>query len=120
VEDPFGYGRIILSPGGEVEKLVEERDASPSEKKVRLVNTSVYAFQAGALQKARGRAGMRNAQGEVYLTDLLMLCRESGKVASFACSDPLMLRGVNDLLQLSALQKDWDERKAGCGENNRI
>lgn len=112
VENPFGYGRIILSPEGEVEKLVEEKDASAEEKEVRLVNTSVYAFQAGALNKAKGRSGRQNAQGEVYLTDLLMLCRESGKVASFRCADPLMLRGVNDRLQLSDLQRDWAGRKA--------
>ncbi|MBQ5556522.1 MAG: NTP transferase domain-containing protein [Aeriscardovia sp.] len=112
VDDPFGYGRIILSPSGEVEKLVEEKDASPEEKKVKLVNTSVYAFQAVALEKAAGRAGRDNAQGEVYLTDLLMLCRESGKVESFTCQDPLLLRGVNSPSQLLALQKDWNGRKA--------
>lgn len=111
VDDPFGYGRIITSPDGQVEKIVEEKDASSQEKKVKLVNTSVYAFNAEALLKAKGKVGTKNAQGEIYLTDLFMMCKKSGKIMVSLCQDPILLRGVNDPLQLLALERDWEERK---------
>lgn len=110
VDDPFGYGRIITSPDGQVEKIVEEKDASNQEKKVKLVNTSVYAFNAEALLKAQGKVGRENAQGEVYLTDLFIMCKKSGKIMVSLCQDPILLKGVNDPLQLSALERDWKER----------
>lgn len=111
-ENPFGYGRVVSSPNGEVEKIVEEKDASTQERKIRLVNTSVYAFNAGAILQAAGKAGRSNAQEEVYLTDLFLLCRGEGKIMALPCPDPLLLRGVNDSAQLSALQKDWEKHKS--------
>ncbi|MBO7717199.1 MAG: bifunctional UDP-N-acetylglucosamine diphosphorylase/glucosamine-1-phosphate N-acetyltransferase GlmU, partial [Aeriscardovia sp.] len=90
---------------------VEEKDASNQEKKVKLVNTSVYAFKAEALLKAKGKVGRENAQGELYLTDLFMMCKKSGKIMVSLCQDPILLRGVNDPLQLLALERDWKERR---------
>ena len=111
VENPSGYGRVVTAPDGEVEKIVEEKDASLEEKRVCLVNTSVYAFNAGAVLKAAGREGRENAQGEAYLTDLFLLCKESGKTMASLCQDPLLLRGVNDPFQLSNLERDWKRRQ---------
>ncbi|MBQ1298886.1 MAG: NTP transferase domain-containing protein [Aeriscardovia sp.] len=111
VEDPFGYGRVITSPSGEVKGIVEEKDAGEEEKKVKLVNASVYAFNAGALLQAQGKAERKNAQGEVYLTDLFMMCKKSGKIMASLCRDPLLLRGVNDPCQLLDLKRDWERRQ---------
>lgn len=111
VGNPFGYGRVVAYPNGEIEKIVEEKDASCEEKKVNLINTSVYVFNAGAVLQVAGREGKQNAQGEAYLTDLFLLCRKKGKIMASLCQDPLLLRGVNDFEQLQILRKDLERRK---------
>lgn len=111
VKNPFGYGRVMISSEGEVKKIVEEKDASFEEKRVNLVNASVYVFNAGSVLQVTGREGRKNAQREAYLTDLFLLCKEKGKITASLCRDPLLLRGVNDSAQLQNLQRDWERRR---------
>lgn len=118
-QNPFGYGRVVLKKNWEVRKVVEEKDATEEEKKIKCVNASVYAFQCKALEAVMGKAGRDNSQGEVYLTDLFLLCGKYGKVFAFECQDPLSSRGVNSPFELERLHAEWSERNGG-GRKNRI
>jgi bifunctional UDP-N-acetylglucosamine pyrophosphorylase/glucosamine-1-phosphate N-acetyltransferase len=96
--DPTGYGRVVRDAGGAVRRIVEERDATPDQRAVREVGTSVYAFQGPALAAALPKLSTDNAQGEEYLTDVVELLAPAGAVAG----PPEEVAGVNDRVQLAA------------------
>src|SRR5690606_14279780 len=73
VDEPTGYGRIVRDADGSVIGIVEEKDASPEQRAIREINASIYVFDAAALREGLGSVGRDNAQGEVYLTDVLAL-----------------------------------------------
>jgi bifunctional UDP-N-acetylglucosamine pyrophosphorylase/glucosamine-1-phosphate N-acetyltransferase len=74
VAEPTGYGRILREPGtGDVLGIVEEKDADDAQRAITEINSSIYVFDAGVLRGALGRLGRDNAQGEVYLTDVLAI-----------------------------------------------
>ena len=94
--DATGYGRIIRGPGGDVERIVEEKAATPEEKAVREFNSGVYVMNRRAPELAR-QITNGNAAGEYYLTDLLELYRAEGApVRAFKLSDPDEVMGAND------------------------
>jgi bifunctional N-acetylglucosamine-1-phosphate-uridyltransferase/glucosamine-1-phosphate-acetyltransferase GlmU-like protein len=110
--DPTGYGRIVRGAGDEVLRIVEERDASPTEKAVREVNSGLYAFAAPDLFTALGRVGADNAQGEYYLTDTLEILRRAGKrVSAYRCPDAREVAGVNDPQQLREVETILAQRE---------
>jgi bifunctional UDP-N-acetylglucosamine pyrophosphorylase/glucosamine-1-phosphate N-acetyltransferase len=91
--------------------IVEERDADADQRAVQEVNSSVYVFDAGVLRDALGRLGRDNAQGEVYLTDVLAIARTAGgRVRALRTDDPLLVQGVNDRVQLAALRAELNRR----------
>jgi len=101
VANPFGYGRIVRS-GDQVERIVEEKDASSEEKRIREINSGIYLFEAPAVFDALRRVGRDNAQGEYYLTDIVALAREAGEtVCAVPAADPDEIMGINDRLQLA-------------------
>jgi bifunctional UDP-N-acetylglucosamine pyrophosphorylase/glucosamine-1-phosphate N-acetyltransferase len=108
VDRPHGYGRV-LRQGGRVKRIVEERDATDSEKKVGEINTSVYVFDARRLWPALAEVKPDNDQGEYYLTDVVGVLGKKGlRVEALSVSDPLEALGVNDrkqLAQVAALQR---------------
>jgi len=109
--DPTGYGRVIRDDAGRVLRLVEQRDASPTELAVGEVGTSVYAFAAGPLRAAVGRLGVDNAQGEEYLTDVIADLVAAGRpVQAVAAPDPEETLGVNDRVQLAAAGRELNRR----------
>ena len=112
VEDPTGYGRIVRDPGtGQVARIVEHRDADPADREIREVNSSVYVFDAAVLRGALGRLGRRNAQGEVYLTDVVPIARsEGGAVRAVQVDDPVLVAGINDRVQLAELRAELNRR----------
>ena len=112
VEDPTGYGRIVRDPAsGEVTGIVEHRDADEAQRAVREINSSVYVFDAAVLRGALGRLGRDNAQGEVYLTDVLAIARgDGGAVRALRVDDPVLVEGVNDRAQLSVLAAELNRR----------
>ena len=112
VPDPTGYGRIVREPGSDqVARIVEHRDAGPAELAITEINSSVYAFDAAVLRGALGRLGRDNAQGEVYLTDVLALARQDGgAVRAVVVADPVTVEGVNDRVQLAALRAELNRR----------
>jgi bifunctional UDP-N-acetylglucosamine pyrophosphorylase/glucosamine-1-phosphate N-acetyltransferase len=110
-DDPTGYGRIIRNEAGEVTAIVEEKDATPEQKRVTEVNSGVFAFHAGVLRDALTRLHTDNAQGELYLTDVLGIARADGHpVRAHLASDSRELAGVNDRVQLAAAGRELNRR----------
>jgi bifunctional UDP-N-acetylglucosamine pyrophosphorylase / glucosamine-1-phosphate N-acetyltransferase len=104
VPDPTGLGRIVTGPGG-LERIVEERDASASERQLQLINAGAYAFDAALLRDALAKLSTDNDQGEEYLTDVIGLLVAAGHpVATHRTDDPDEALGVNDRIQLAQLR----------------
>jgi len=102
VPNPFGYGRIIRSAAGALEKIVEEKDADDREKAVAEINTGTYVFAAELLLDVLKRLSNKNSQGEYYLTDCIALLIGKGlRVSSFCLEDYRHALGVNDRNQLA-------------------
>jgi bifunctional UDP-N-acetylglucosamine pyrophosphorylase/glucosamine-1-phosphate N-acetyltransferase len=104
-EDAAGYGRVVRGPDGQVEKVVETKvagDATEEELAIREVNAGVYAFDGGALVAALGTLGSDNAQGEVYLPDVLPAIKATGRpVVAHPIGDPALTHGVDDRVDLA-------------------
>ncbi|MFY2762868.1 bifunctional UDP-N-acetylglucosamine diphosphorylase/glucosamine-1-phosphate N-acetyltransferase GlmU [Arenimonas sp. MALMAid1274] len=111
--DPTGYGRIVLDGNGDVQAIVEHKDADEIQRAVRLVNTGVVAAPANDLRRWLGKIGNQNAQGEFYLTDIFAMARADGRPAAVAaCSVPGEAEGANDPIQLSRLERAYQRRAA--------
>lgn len=110
-DNPTGYGRIIRDSAGNVLEIVEEKDATDAQKSVKEVNSGVFAFDAAVLRDALTRITSDNAQGELYITDVLGIARGDGKVVSaYVAHDPRELAGVNDRVQLAEAGKELNRR----------
>jgi bifunctional N-acetylglucosamine-1-phosphate-uridyltransferase/glucosamine-1-phosphate-acetyltransferase GlmU-like protein len=95
-EDPAAYGRVVKADNGRVVKIVEEKDATPEEKKNREINTGIYCVESRFLFTAVAGLGNRNAQGEYYLTDIVeMACNKGLRVNASLASDPVEVMGIN-------------------------
>lgn len=104
-EDPTGYGRIVRDAGGRVRRIVEHRDATEDERRIGEVNAGVYAGAARTLLEALAKVGSQNAQGEVYLTDVVeRVASEGGLVGTFTLREPLRVAGVNTRAQLAEIE----------------
>ena len=108
VERPYGYGRIIRT-GGRIARIVEEQDASAAQRRVREINSGIYAFDVAPLFDALRTIAARNAQGEYYLTDVIALYRRRKlPVETLIVDDPREIRGVNsrsELAEVSAVMR---------------
>lgn len=108
VEDSTGYGRIIRDAYGEFEKIVEQKDASEEEQRVKEINSGMYIFDSEELSKSLELITNDNAAGEYYLTDTIEIIRKSGKrVAAMALPKDRVdeIRGVNTTEQLAEAEK---------------
>lgn len=104
--NPFGYGRIIRDADGAVERIVEQKDATPEEAAVRECNSGFYCFDAQALFKAIDQVNSDNAQGEYYLTDVLEICRKAGRpVLALQTTDTAECLGINTPEQLADVER---------------
>lgn len=100
--EPSGYGRIIRDSDGSLLRIVEEKDADETEKAIAEINSGVYVFDAVKLAGAIGKLQNNNAQGELYLTDVIEILRnEGGKIAAVCIDDFSETLGVNDRVQLA-------------------
>lgn len=105
-EDPYGYGRVIRSEDGSVEKVVEEKDASEEEQAVKEINTGTYCFDNQYLFEALKKVNNNNAQGEYYLPDVLeILVGANEKVGAFQLENMDEALGVNNRVALSLAAK---------------
>ncbi|MCW2603791.1 MAG: bifunctional UDP-N-acetylglucosamine diphosphorylase/glucosamine-phosphate N-acetyltransferase [Pseudonocardiales bacterium] len=105
VDDPTGYGRIVRTAAGDVERVVEHRDAGPGELALHEVAAAVYAFQAGPLRDALALVTTDNAQGEQYLPDVIGILRGRGDLVGAIIVDQAETAGVNDRVQLAAAHR---------------
>ncbi len=112
VADATGYGRIVREPGtGDVLGIVEHKDADAAQREIREINSSVYVFDAAVLRGALAKIGQDNAQGELYLTDVLAIARAAGgSVRALQVDDPVLVEGVNDKAQLATLAAELNRR----------
>ena len=100
--DPVGYGRIIRGDNSSILKIVEEKDASDSEKEIDEINTGVYLFELKVLKEVIGKLKNNNSQKELYLTDVISLITAEGKTAQAILSnDYTETLGINDRTQLA-------------------
>jgi bifunctional UDP-N-acetylglucosamine pyrophosphorylase/glucosamine-1-phosphate N-acetyltransferase len=114
--NPKGYGRIIRDPQGQLEKIIEEKDATAQERQIREINTGIYCFDSGFLFTSLPKLTRKNSQKEYYLTDLVQLARGKGLPCSvFFHSRSEEVLGVNDRFELARsaqvlqqrILKDW-------------
>jgi bifunctional UDP-N-acetylglucosamine pyrophosphorylase/glucosamine-1-phosphate N-acetyltransferase len=104
--DPTGYGRIVRDAGGQVQRIVEEKDATAAEKAIREVNTGIMAMPTARLRDWLGRLKNDNAQGEYYLTDVVSLAVGEGLPVRTAQPDgEWEVLGVNSKVQLAELER---------------
>jgi bifunctional UDP-N-acetylglucosamine pyrophosphorylase/glucosamine-1-phosphate N-acetyltransferase len=109
--DPTGYGRILRTQDGEVIAIVEQSDATPSQREIGEVNAGVYAFDIAALRSALSRLRSDNAQHELYLTDVIAIVRQDGQIVHAKhVDDSTLVAGVNDRVQLSTLAAELNQR----------
>jgi bifunctional UDP-N-acetylglucosamine pyrophosphorylase/glucosamine-1-phosphate N-acetyltransferase len=112
VEKPFGYGRIIRSPEGWLEKIVEEKDASKEEKGIREINTGIFCMRASFLNEGLKEIGQENAQGEYYLTDLVEIARKKGlRCSAHRVADSMEVMGINTRVDLAIAQEKLRQDK---------
>lgn len=103
--DPTGYGRVVRTPTGDVERVVEHRDASPDELALPEVAAGVYAFRAGPLRTALELITTDNDQGEQYLPDVVAILRGRGEAVAAMVVEATETAGVNDRVQLAAAHR---------------
>ncbi len=111
-EDATGYGRIIRAEDGTVVKIVEQKDATEEERKVKEANAGIYCFDIEALFEALGEVGNDNAQGEYYLPDVISILRSKGeKIWAVAADDVEDTLGINSRAQLAGAERILRRRK---------
>ncbi|HLR56326.1 MAG TPA: bifunctional UDP-N-acetylglucosamine diphosphorylase/glucosamine-1-phosphate N-acetyltransferase GlmU [Actinomycetales bacterium] len=112
VADASGYGRIVREEGsGEVAAIVEEKDATDEQRQITEFNAGIYVFDARILRSALTRVTTDNAQGEMYLTDVVGIVKgDGGSVRAVQIDDPWIVEGVNDRVQLAELGAELNRR----------
>ncbi|WP_405061594.1 bifunctional UDP-N-acetylglucosamine diphosphorylase/glucosamine-1-phosphate N-acetyltransferase GlmU [Kribbella sp. NBC_01505] len=111
VADPTGYGRIVAGEDGTVAAIVEHKDATAEQRQIDEINAGIYVFDAATLRDGLSRLTTDNAQGELYLTDVLSIARNDGKrVGAYVTDDAMQTEGVNDRVQLATLRAELNRR----------
>lgn len=113
--EPRAYGRILRDAAHpeRVLRIVEQRQATPEQLRIRELNAGFYCFATGPLAAALGKLGTDNPHGEYYLTDTIALLAQGGAwVATLPLTDERECLGVNDRGELAALDRDLRRRKA--------
>lgn len=102
LDDPAGYGRIVRDEEGRFERIVEQKDTTPTEKQIKEVNSGIYCFETRALFPALERVRPVNAQGEYYLTDVPGILRAEGEDISIHLhTDAREVSGINTRVELA-------------------
>jgi len=113
LDDPAGYGRIVRDRRGQVLRIVEHREASARELRIREGNTGVLVAPAGLLRGWLARLRNANTQGEYYLTDVIAMARRDRvRVVPLMASGITEVLGINDKLQLAGLEAAYRQRRA--------
>lgn len=113
LENPYGYGRIVRSDDGKVQQIVEEKDTSLEQKKIREVNTGILCTSGALLKNWVSRLGNQNQQQEYYLTDIIAMAVSDGVPIHTTSPDELEeVLGVNNRAQLAILERAYQRRQA--------
>ena len=113
LKNPTGYGRIVRDSSGKVTKIVEEKDASITEKKIIEGNTGIMAVQGNKLKKWLNQLSNHNAQGEYYLTDIIeMAVADQITIITTQPESVDEVLGVNNRIQLSHLERVYQQEQA--------
>lgn len=106
VDNPKGYGRIVRDEIHNVKKIVEDRDTSDYESKIKEVNSGIYCFDIEVLTQCLGLLNNNNSQNEYYITDVIEIMIQNGyKVGAKILEDANEILGINDRAQLAQLEK---------------
>ena len=113
LEDPAGYGRIVRDANGAVTEIIEHKDASQDQLKIREINTGVIAIMARHLRTLVPLVDNNNRQKEFYLTDIIKLAKTKGiTINTVSPKSPIEVQGVNDKKQLSELERSFQKNQA--------
>lgn len=111
--DPGGYGRIVRDASGDVQAIVEHKDASQAQRQIREVNTGILAAPAARLKHWLPQLSADNAQGEYYLTDVIAMAVADGlQIVTHQPDSAAEVEGVNDRLQLARLERIYQRQLA--------
>ena len=106
IEDPFSYGRIIRSKNNKVEGIIEEKDASFSQRTIKEINSGIYCFSAKFLFESLPLVRCANKKGEYYLTDVIKILKEKGnKIGAFKIKDEKQVIGINNRINLACAEQ---------------
>lgn len=109
LEDPSGYGRVVIDKHG-VQRIVEQKDATPEELSITYVNAGIYSFKREVLEKFIPQLSNDNAQSEYYLTDVIALAKADGFNIEPLEVDEEYFKGVNSKIDLASAEEIMQER----------
>jgi UDP-N-acetylglucosamine diphosphorylase/glucosamine-1-phosphate N-acetyltransferase len=103
--NPYGYGRIIQNEHGEIERIVEETDATEYERSINIINSGIYCVKRNFLEASLSQIKADNIQKEIYLTDIVKIARHTRKkVGLMIGSDQNEILGVNTVVDLQRVE----------------
>ncbi len=111
VDDPKGYGRVVINKARELERIVEEKDATAEQRKIKEINSGTYIVSSDVLWPLLRGIKPENKQKEYYLTDIIEIARKRNLgVSAVRVSDSTEVLGINDRLELSQIESIMRER----------
>ena len=113
LDNPHGYGRVLLDEHGNVEAIVEHKDCTPEQRQIRVINSGIYCFKAELLWRHLKEIQPNPISGEYYLTDMAAILRRDGhSVRALHIDDPSELLGINTRVELAEADRILRHRKA--------
>jgi UDP-N-acetylglucosamine diphosphorylase/glucosamine-1-phosphate N-acetyltransferase len=111
LDNPHGYGRVLLDENQQISGIIEEADATTGQKEIKLINTGIYCIKKNFLQESLPKIGSDNAQGELYLTDIMEIgYREKKKMGVRVSADCQQILGVNTCQDLEMVEEIMKKR----------
>ena len=112
LDNPFGYGRVLINANNSIAAIIEEADATAEQKNIKLINTGVYCINKAFLAATLPKIGSDNSQGELYLTDVIGIgYRENRKMGVRISTDYQQILGVNTCQDLELVEGIMKKRQ---------